>query len=151
MKKDPSNAVLPLVILAVGLAGILAVASGLLAAAGPHGPDDRVLSIATGIGLVLLAGCLWVCYALTGGEPAWSPARRNCDRIRAWQRQETETLREDIMRHLAGLSPEERAKEVDRLTDGSSVITMDIPDKASFLHPDNWPKGRIDAPDGLSD
>lgn len=150
MKKNPSDLVLPVVIISLGIAGIAAVVYGIVAAFG-LGSEDRILSACAGAGLVALACCLWVSYALTGGEPPWAWARKSCEGIRAWQRRETEPLRRDIMNHLASLSPEERAKEVERLTDGSSVISMDIPDKASFLHPDNWPKGRINAPDGTSD
>lgn len=151
MKKNPSDLVLPSLIVLVGLVGAAAVVYGIVVAASGHGAEDRVLSAFAGAGLVVLACCLWVSYALTGGEPSWGWARRSCDRIRAWQRREQVTLRRDIMRHLASLSPEERAKEVERLTDGSSIVSMDIPDKESFLHPRNWPQGRINAPDGTSD
>ncbi|HTM68925.1 MAG TPA: hypothetical protein VL426_06540 [Candidatus Binatia bacterium] len=149
MKKDLSDRILPAASIMLAFAGIVMAAFGAVAAF--SGRSDHALLVVSGAALVLIAGICWVVYAITGGEPAWSPALRSCERIRAWHRREQAELRRSIMRDLAAMTPEERAKEVERLTDGSSIVQMDIPDKASFLHPDNWPTGRINAPDGLSD
>lgn len=149
MKNDPSDRILPAAAVVLCLAGVAMAVCGIVSAL--SGQTDHILLVASGGGLVLIAACCWVCYAITGGQPSWSWARRSCDKISAWHKREHAALRRDVMEHLASLSPEERAKEVERLTDGSSIVQMEIPDKESFLHPDNWPRGRISAPDGLSD
>lgn len=52
------------------------------------GAPNEFMRVFAGIGLVALAGCSWVAYALTGGVPPWAWARRNCERLRSWARKE---------------------------------------------------------------
>ena len=143
MKKKLEDVVLPALLIALALGGAAVIAHTAVVLALGLGAPDQPFRFISGAGLIALAACLWVCYALSGGEPAFGWARRSCQRIQAWQAREQQALRNDIIAHLASLSPEEREKEVERLTDGSSVISMDIPDKESFLHPRNWPYDRI--------
>lgn len=88
-----------------------------------------------GAGIVAIAGIYGVVMALTGSEPNWQWLRRICIAVRAchakWQRE----WREELIRHLNSLSPEERKRELVELAKSL--------DEGSFLHPNNLPYDRV--------
>lgn len=85
--------------------------------------------------VIAIAGIYGVVMALTDSKPDWWWLRRICVRILAFHAKLQQEWREELIRHLATLPPEERKRELAELAK--------LLDEDSFLHPNNLPYDRV--------
>lgn len=88
-----------------------------------------------GVIILTIAGIFGIVMALIGLEPNWKWLRRVCVRVRAYHAKWQREWREETIRHLNSLPPEERQRELAELAKSQ--------DEDSFLHPNNLPYDRV--------
>jgi hypothetical protein len=86
-------------------------------------------------GMLLVVGIYGMVMALTNSEPDWNWMRRICNRVRRYNAAWQDERRVEMVRHLNGLPPEARERELARLAE--------MEDEDSFLHPRNLPYDRV--------
>lgn len=130
MRKKIEDTLFAVILFGLALTGIGVIVHTTVALALGIGSPDQPIRFFTGAGLIAIALCLGVSFALAGGIPPWGPLRRLAARVRfrhaKWQREQHEAMQ----RHLDGLPSDECQR-----------VLAEIPED-SFLHPRNLPYGR---------